>query len=826
MAFFIISILGIIFFTTLGHNLTNLHFFMKKITFLLAFFLFLTQSKAQSVSGYAFSQSAEAYVAVTGTSSTADGDDGIQNNIPIGFSFNYGGITYSTFSISTNGWIRLGQNIGGNSWVNTLSNPNANYAPLIAAYWDDHNRTTGSIAYELTGTAPNRVLAIGWDNVNISNGGGTSATAFGSFKMLLHEMGTIDFVYGNLIPGGQLSASVGLNGATSFLSVTPAVTATTSSVTADNNVTGTTFLTGQKFTFTPQPQCSGTPNPGSTLSSLASVCENILFTLSLENNSPDFGISYQWQSSLNGTDYTDITDAAGPAYTGTQSQSTYYRCLVTCGADTAESTPLQVLQTNSSLCYCVPTYTNGKTDGDLISNVVIEGTTLSNNTGTAPINPSYTYFTDQPNYTAILESGYSYQITVSVGTYGQQEMAVWIDYNDDIVFTEDEKIGYTQTQIDGNGSGTFSISLSCDAPAGIHRMRIRDAWNTDATTMDPCANYGYGETEDYDITIIEPTGCQQPFGLATSDINSFGAIINWETGCGQTSWDVYIVPTGAPAPTEDSIPTYAGLDVNTVTATGLDPNTSYDIYVRAFCEANGNSNWAGPIVCVTAPMAISNDDCETAIELIPGASFPENAIVASNIGATKTLGQPNPTCGVFGFGGDVWFKVVVPSDGNLTIEVQSDSGSPVLDTAMTAFSGDCAVLTTLGCSDDEGVDAFSRLNLTGLTPGTTIYARVWEYANDTFGTFQVSAWNPTLKTNGFDQSKFGYQPNPVKDFLSLSYDKTISDIVVFNLIGQQVLAMPVGANQGKVDLSGLSKGAYLVKINAENQTHTIKIIKE
>jgi hypothetical protein len=33
-------------------------------------------------------------------------------------------------------------------------------------------------------------------------------------------------------------------------------------------------------------------------------------------------------------------------------------------------------------------------------------------------------------------------------------------------------------------------------------MRVRDAYNTSGVIMDPCATYGYGETEDYDVTIL------------------------------------------------------------------------------------------------------------------------------------------------------------------------------------------------------------------------------------------------------------------------------------------------------------------------------------
>ena len=158
---------------------------MKKITLLLAFMLtFVTQGYSQ-VSGYAFSESTEAYTAVAGTTSTATGDDGIQNLVPIGFTFKYDGIDYTDFGISTNGWIKMGTvAIGGSSWTNSLSNT-ATHRPLIAPFWDDHNLSTGNIQYVVTGVAPNRVLEVGWDNISISNGGTASTTLFGSFKLRL-----------------------------------------------------------------------------------------------------------------------------------------------------------------------------------------------------------------------------------------------------------------------------------------------------------------------------------------------------------------------------------------------------------------------------------------------------------------------------------------------------------------------------------------------------------------------------------------------------------------------------------------------------------------
>ena len=179
---------------------------MKKITLLLAFMLCIVTESYSQVSGYAFSESTESYTAVVGTASTAVGDDGIQNLVPIGFTFKYDGIDYTDFGISTNGWIKMGTvAIGTSSWTNSLSNT-ATHRPLIAPFWDDHNRNTGSIQYNVSGITPDRILEIGWDSINLGNNGGASATAFGSFKMRLFESnGQIEFIYGStMTPAGTL----------------------------------------------------------------------------------------------------------------------------------------------------------------------------------------------------------------------------------------------------------------------------------------------------------------------------------------------------------------------------------------------------------------------------------------------------------------------------------------------------------------------------------------------------------------------------------------------------------------------------------------------
>jgi hypothetical protein len=355
-------------------------------------------------------------------------------------------------------------------------------------------------------------------------------------------------------------------------------------------------------------------------------------------------------------------------------------------------------------------------------------------------------------------------------------------------------------------------------------MRIRDVYNVDGSIIDPCQNYGWGETEDYDVTILAGTSCPQAAALGTGQVNAFTAELLWTSGCGQLSWDVHVTALGGGLPSGAA--SNPNVSTNPLIVTGLTANTQYDFYVLAHCGGNGDSTWAGPFTFTSGPEPVANDECETAGTLTVGTTFDEFAIVGTNAGATKSIGPPTPTCAVFGFGGDVWYSMVVPPTGNLVVETRSETGSPLIDTGLSVYSGTCDALTAMGCSDDEGVDAFSMLSYTGLTPGATVYARIWEYANDTIGAFRISAYDASLGNNSFDSAGFAYYPNPVKNILSLSYTGNISEVKVFNLLGQQVIAKAVGSNLGQIDMSSLSPGTYMVKITAENQQKTIKVIKE
>ncbi|MCS6934999.1 MAG: PKD domain-containing protein [Chitinophagales bacterium] len=370
--------------------------------------------------------------------------------------------------------------------------------------------------------------------------------------------------------------------------------------------------------------------------------------------------------------------------------------------------------------HCIPTYTFGKTFGDLISNVEILGTTLSNNTGMAQVNPAYTYFNSQPYHTASLAAGTSYTVQISVGTWGDQHVRVWIDYNDNLVFEPSESVGSAVIAPGQGNTGpfppaTFTISLSCNPPVGVHRMRIRSAWSTVPnfhTTLDPCINYGYGETEDYDITVLPPPPCPSPIGLTFVSNTPTSATVTWTPGCNETAWDVLVQNVGDPAPTGSTPPTTTAHPSTTYTATISGPR---EIWVRANCGGlNGVSAWIGPLVVHPAP---ANDDCAGAIAF---PAIPTNGNCATvNVNTQFANGIPDPSC-TGTEDDDVWFTFTVPA-GFTTINYSSTNISGSTDRAYQVF--DACGGTSVFCSDAESG------SITGLTSGATYWLRVYTWGS-------------------------------------------------------------------------------------------------
>lgn len=270
-------------------------------------------------------------------------------------------------------------------------------------------------------------------------------------------------------------------------------------------------------------------------------------------------------------------------------------------------------------------------------------------------------------------------------------------------------------------------------------------------------------------------------------------------------------------------------DPDTSVVSGLTVGTTY--YLRVFSYSSNEIGSTNFDICVgTTPPPPANDDCANAITLTAATTYAGGAVNSTVAGATDSSLSatiPDPECASYE-GGDVWYKVVIPADGKLTIETGNPVGSSVtgFDSGLAIYSGTCDALELIECNDDGGSANYSKINLTGRTAGETVYIRVWEYGNDEEEAFSISAWSPTLSVPGFNNANFKAYPNPVSNILNLSYDQNISDVSIFNLLGQNVVSKTINDTNGTIDMSNLPAGSYLVKVTAEGQTKTIKVIKQ
>jgi len=109
----------------------------------------------------------------------------------------------------------------------------------------------------------------------------------------------------------------------------------------------------------------------------------------------------------------------------------------------------------------------------------------------------YGDFRDQA---ATLEPGSTYDLTVTTG-YGDQNVKVWIDFNDDGNFANDEVVVPNFVIAAEQGAGSFTETVDLTIPGGVdsgvqHVMRLKSNWQAPVPD-DACEETQYGETEDY-----------------------------------------------------------------------------------------------------------------------------------------------------------------------------------------------------------------------------------------------------------------------------------------------------------------------------------------
>lgn len=306
---------------------------MKKNLFItIAFFFFSFKIVSQCAGNctlYTTSSIPYSLTAVAGTSVVL-GDDQVSSVQPIGFTFSFMCTAYTNFYISSNGFISFNAGVSqGCCSGQVLPSPGNVVNNMIAFCWNDlYPPGGGTIRYQTVGTAPNRVCIIEYLNVpHCCNNG----PAVNTGQIKLYETTNVIEIHNTVVTNDGSTATQGIMDATGNTAVTV----------AGRNGAIWTVSTPDAYRFDPSPplpNCSGTPTGGTAQATPTIGGCSLTSTLTLTGATQACSLTYQWQSATAiGGPYSNIVGATSVSAVVVSTVTTYYRCLISCGASTGTS---------------------------------------------------------------------------------------------------------------------------------------------------------------------------------------------------------------------------------------------------------------------------------------------------------------------------------------------------------------------------------------------------------------------------------------------------------------------------------------------------------
>ena len=504
--------------------------------------------------------------------------------------------------------------------------------------------------------------------------------------------------------------------------------------------------------------CSGTPTPGNTLTTAASVCTNIPYTLSLQNTTAGSGVTYQWQSGTSATGpWTNIAGATSSTYSTVGTVSTWYQAIVTCGANSGTSTPVQVSVTP---CYCTAGATS--TAFEKISRVEF-GTINNPSTSTAG-------YEDFSAISTPAFSGSSMPIRVTLsGGFSSDVVLVWIDLNNDYDFNDAGELLYTSAAGVGPHNGTITIPAS--TPNGTKRMRVRMHDSALGGNATPCGNSTYGQVEDYTVdiqTCVPATVTTQPVnrsiacgGNTTFSVALAGSlpVAYWEYRTSATGvWQN--VPNTAP---------YSGVNTTTLTITNATTALNgyqYRAVYSGACAGVDFSN-AATLTITAIPITVSPTTasiCNGSLQQLTITNTVSSAQTATFNATTMPVAIPDGTFPVTVATGipitvsgipagsvvqniGVRFNITHPYAGDLVMNLNAPNGQKLNLFALLDNGGGTNATANF---TNTTIDSTSTANISGApAPRSGSYrAEKFAITNPNFGDLVVTntSWSSLLST--------------------------------------------------------------------------------
>lgn len=510
--------------------------------------------------------------------------------------------------------------------------------------------------------------------------------------------------------------------------------------------------------------------------------------------------------------------------------------------------------------YCMPVL--DCTDGDLITNVTFAG--INNTTTCSP--SGYGDFTAISSTTPLL-AGSSYPISVTVfnGSWPYEDVAVWIDYNNNDAFDASEYT-YIGNKFVSGVTLTGNITIPAGTANGNYKMRVRvaaDGPNSILNTMACDEEQGYGETEDYTLAIgvAAPQGClTSPNGVwptANYTPACNGAAVAISPLCYAGEYSNVNVTAGVAYTFSTSIATYFVTIADSTGATVLASGVGTATYtptasgvVRFYSHTNNTCGSGGSetthsrlVKCGNPPtncadFKVLSNNLENG-GFLGGTTAQRLAIDLPVAGSSITAYGIEPTV----IGAATTFSFVIYSDNaglpgtQLATRTGTIVGSVITGNAFTydfykytvkfdspyTFAANTKYwIETV--SDAVGWESTSAAGLGSrdafLNSGTS---GAWVVGTSDY-VFNLVCYD--LAVSDVSNTKVSFYPNPVKDVLTINSKNKIEAVHIYNVAGQK---MPVSSKivDGKIDMSKFAPGVYIVSTILEGGVNeSFKVVKK
>ncbi|SHE50819.1 Por secretion system C-terminal sorting domain-containing protein [Chryseobacterium arachidis] len=390
-------------------------------------------------------------------------------------------------------------------------------------------------------------------------------------------------------------------------------------------------------------------------------------------------------------------------------------------------------------------------------------------------------------------------------------------------------------------ASSYKISLGTTA-GGTDVMNMMDVGNVTSYTLANPLNYN----TQYYVTVYAMNAAGTSSGCTERSFTTGGITcpsvsapsnnatnaplqptISWASSAGATGYRLTVGTTAG------STNVLNNVDLGNVTSytfpSPLALSTDYFYTVNAYSGGVTSSSCAERKFTTTTVTPVSNDECGGAIALVPGGNFDQNAITGTNMNSTS---GSVATCQT-NSNNNVWYSVIVPASGSITLETKAGTSSTFTDTVMSVYSGNCSGLTLIQCNDDNPAGGlFSYIALTGQTPGAKLYISVWKYTGNTSvtdGEFRISAYDASivLATHEVKESKNNIKvyPNPFSDVLNISDIANVKTVWIADISGRVVKT--VVKPDAILYLNELKQGVYIITLEMKDGSkQTIKAIKK